>query len=388
MTDTPRTRTSPWIIVAKREILVQLTDRAFWIGTLTTIALIALGFIFGGLLGGDSSETKVAVSSDAAATVVAMAQEEGSGNYTALRVPEADVMATVEEGDASAALTHSEADGWQLTVKDLFEAPDLRAAVADYQMGVNAAEHNLDLAAISAGTELELVTMEDEEGQGMAVIISTIAFALLFMMSAMTFGMQIANSVVTEKESRIVEILAAAIPTRQLLLGKVVGSTIMALAQVVLIAATALVGLSLSEWSSMVGLVTPVVGWFVLFFLVGFASLACLWAAAGAMATRHQDLNQTTTPLMTIVMLVYMAGFLARGDVAHVLSYVPIASTVSMPGRLLSGESTWLDAGLAMVVAVAFMALCIWLGSKIYRRALMQTGSVLSWKDALRRQAA
>ena len=221
----------------------------------------------------------------------------------------------------------------------------------------------------------------------MAVIIATMAFAVLFLMSAITYGMQIANSVVTEKESRIVEILAAAIPTRHLLIGKIVGNTILALAQVILIATVALVALSLSEWSGFVGMIAPVAGWFVVFFLVGFASLACLWAAAGALATRMQDLSQTTTPLMMIVMLVYMAGFFASGTLAKVLSYVPIASTVQMPGRLLSGDSSWVDALIALAVAMAFMAVAVWFGSKIYRRGLLQTGRVLSWKDAFKKAA-
>ena len=105
------------------------------------------------------------------------------------------------------------------------------------------------------------------------------------------------------------------------------------------------------------------------------------------MATRHQDLSQTTTPLMMIIMLVYMSGFFAQGKAAEILSYVPIASTVSMPGRLLSGESTWVDALIALLLSVAFMAVAVWLGSKIYRRGLLQTGSVMSWKDALRKAA-
>ena len=154
------------------------------------------------------------------------------------------------------------------------------------------------------------------------LMIATFAFAILFMFSAMTFGMQIAQSVVTEKESRIVEILAAAVPIRQLLIGKVVGNSLLALSQVVLIVAAALVGMSFTEYKSMIALVAPVAGWFVLFFLVGFASLACLWAAAGSMATRVQDLSQTTTPLTTIIMLVYIVGMFARGTMAEVLSYV------------------------------------------------------------------
>ncbi|MDO5677290.1 MAG: ABC transporter permease [Propionibacteriaceae bacterium] len=383
-TRSARTNTPPWLIVAKREILVQLTDKAFWIGTLTTLAIIALAFGMGALFSGDGDPAKVAVASDEAAAVIQTASSQGI-NVTALELPEAELAQAVEDGDAVGALTHSDSAGWELMVKNLVDAPDLTGAVSEYQMGLNAASQNVDLAQLQAGTTLSVVTTEAEDGQGFAVIIATMAFAILFMMSAMTYGMQIANSVVTEKESRIVEILAAAIPTRQLLIGKIVGNTIMALGQVVLIATAALVGLSLSQWSSFVGMLAPVAGWFVLFFLVGFASLACLWAAAGAMATRHQDLSQTTTPLMMVIMLVYMSGFVARGTAAQVLSYVPIASTVSMPGRLLSGESTWIDAVLALAISAAFMMLAVWWGAKIYRRGLLQTGSVMGWKDAFKK---
>ena len=382
-----RTTTPPWLIVAKRELMVQLTDKAFWIGTLTTIGLVALGFLFTSLWGpGNGEPSKIAVSSDEAAQIITVAQEQGL-DVEALRVPDGEQVTAVENEDASAALTHEGEAGWTLTVLDAMDVQDLRPAVESHQMSANAAEHGLDIEELRAGTNLELVILSTEETQGVAILIATMGFAILFMMSAITYGMQIANSVVTEKESRIVEILAAAIPTRQLLIGKIVGNTILALAQVILIATAALVGLSMTEWSGFVGMIAPVAGWFALFFLVGFASLACLWAAAGAMATRHQDLSQTTTPLMMIIMLVYMSGFFAQGKAAEILSYVPIASTVSMPGRLLSGESTWVDALIALLLSVAFMAVAVWLGSKIYRRGLLQTGSVMSWKDALRKAA-
>ena len=226
-----------------------------------------------------------------------------------------------------------------------------------------------------------MVPLDGDDSTAVAITVATFAFAILFMIAALTYGMQIAQSVVTEKESRIVEILAAAVPIRSLLVGKVVGNTLMALSQVVLLVTVSLVGLQFTAYQAMIGIVAPVAGWFILFFLVGFASLACLWAAAGSMATRVQDLGQTTTPLMMVVMLVYMTGLFARGTVAEVLSYLPIASTVIMPGRLLSGEATWLNALLALLVAAAFMALAIWFGAKVYRRGLLQTGSVLSYKQ-------
>ncbi|MFT3889274.1 MAG: ABC transporter permease [Arachnia sp.] len=378
---TPHPVRRPWLVVAKREVVAQLSDKAFWIGTLTTIGLVIVIFLVTGFMSGANNTKKVAVDTDDAAAIVALAAKTGTP-VEAVRVSADQLTPTVVSGDADAALTLVPGSGWQLAVKNPTNAPSLDDAVRTFQIEHNATAAGVDAATILADSTLQLVPVEGDETGATAIIIATFAFAILFMFAAMTYGMQIAQSVVTEKESRIVEILASAVPIRDLLIGKVVGNTIMALAQVVLIVAVALLGMSFTDYKPMIGLVAPVAGWFVLFFLVGFASLACLWAAAGAMATRVQDLSQTTTPLTIIVMMVYMLGMFATGTMAKVLSYVPIASAVVMPGRLLQGETTWLHALGSLIVSVAFMAVAIWVGSRIYRRGLLQTGGVMKLKEA------
>ena len=378
----PRRRAS-WATVARREILAQLTDRAFWIGTLATLALVVLGLGFGVISATGGGTTRVAVSSDESMAVVQRAAASGVA-VEAVEVAPDELRSSVSASDADAALEQVPG-GWVLTVSDLTDTPDLADAITHVQISANATALGVDPADVLADTSLSVVPLEGDDLAAVAVFIATAAFSVLFMLAAVTYGMQIAQSVVTEKESRVVEILAAAIPLRQLLIGKVVGNMAMALGQVVLIVGVALLGLSWTHFAPLLGVVGGVVGWFVLFFIVGFASLACLWAAAGAMATRVQDLSQTTTPLTMVIMLVYFAGFFARGTAATVLSYVPIASTVTMPGRLMSGDAGWLDAVLALVVAAAFMSATIWVGDRIYRRGLLQTGTVLRLRDALRR---
>ncbi len=378
----PRRRAS-WATVARREILAQLTDRAFWIGTLATLALVVLGLGFGVISATGGGTTRVAVSSDESMAVVQRAAASGVA-VEAVEVAPDELRSSVSASDADAALEQVPG-GWVLTVSDLTDTPDLADAITHVQISANATALGVDPADVLADTSLSVVPLEGDDLAAVAVFIATAAFSVLFMLAAVTYGMQIAQSVVTEKESRVVEILAAAIPVRQLLIGKVVGNMAMALGQVVLIVGVALLGLSWTDFAPLLGVVGGVVGWFVLFFIVGFASLACLWAAAGAMATRVQDLSQTTTPLTMVIMLVYFAGFFARGTAATVLSYVPIASTVTMPGRLMSGDAGWLDAVLALVVAAAFMSATIWVGDRIYRRGLLQTGTVLKLRDALRR---
>lgn len=378
-----RKRSASWLTVAKREIMVQLIDKAFWIGTLSTLAIVAIAFAASSWFAGGGGPTKVAVADDGAASVVAMAQATGA-NVEAVRVSEGELRSTVQDGEADSALAFVDGAGWQLSVKNLTDTPDLADAVRTYQIEQNAEALQVDPAQILADTTLSMVPLDGNESETLAIFIATMAFSVLFMLSAITYGMQIAQSVVTEKESRVVEILAAAVPIRELLIGKVIGNSVMALGQVILIVCVSLIGMSMTEYAPLIAMIAPVAGWFVLFFLVGFTALACLWAAAGAMATRMQDLSQTTTPLTMIVMMVYLAGFLAKGTVATVLSYVPIASTVLMPGRLLSGEATWLDALISLLVAVAFMGLTIWLGERVYRRGLLQTNATLSMREAFR----
>lgn len=385
-TPTAHRRLPAWATVAKREILVQLTDKAFWIGTLTTIGLLiavfAFSFLFSG--SGSASATPIAVADDDAAAVIALAHEQGQ-NFEAVRVGEADLNQAVLDDRADAALVKAD-KGWRLLINPgvgMNTPPDLTEAVRSWQVQQNASTLGVDANAVLANSSLTIAPLS-ADSSGPAVVIASIFFSVLFMMSAMTYGMQIAQSVVTEKESRIVEILAATIPVRQLQIGKVVGNTIMAVAQVLLFVVVALVGASFTDFRSLIGMVLPVAGWFIVFFLVGFAALACLWAAAGAMATRTQDLSQTTTPLTMVIMIVYMVGFFASGAFAKVASFIPIVSTVMMPGRLFSGEASWLDALLALLIAIAFMAVAIVIGEKVYRKGLLQTNSVLSFKEALR----
>ena len=138
--------------------------------------------------------------------------------------------------------------------------------------------------------------MEGDAVDGMVGYFAGLGFAVLFMMSSMIYGMQIASSVIEEKQSRIVEILVAVIPVRQLLAGKVIGNTVIAFGQMVLLLGVTLIGVSFTPVTGALPNLSSGVGWFLAFFLAGFLALACIWAA-GALGTRSEDLNQTSQPL-------------------------------------------------------------------------------------------
>jgi ABC-2 type transport system permease protein len=196
--------------------------------------------------------------------------------------------------------------------------------------------------------------------------------------------MTLAGSVVEEKSSRLVEIIAARIPVRQLLAGKVLGHTTLALGQMALYMAVGLVGLSFSPYSSFLPSISSGVGWFLAFFLVGFLLLACLWAVAGALASRTEDLQSTAMPLSFLLMGVWFSAFLAKGTALVVLSFVPPFSAVLMTMRLLQGGVPLWQPIVALAILVVAAGGVILVAERLYRRSLLQTQGRVSLKAAWR----
>ena len=108
-----------------------------------------------------------------------------------------------------------------------------------------------------------------------------LALSFLFYFAALGFGYTLSGSIVEEKANRIVEIITTKIPVRQLLIGKIAGNSLLAIAQTALIVAIGLIGISFTEYSSYLPDLTAGVGWFAAFFVVGFCFIACWWAVCG-----------------------------------------------------------------------------------------------------------
>ncbi|VEW11441.1 ABC-2 family transporter protein [Brevibacterium casei] len=140
----------------------------------------------------------------------------------------------------------------------------------------------------------------------------------------MTFGVTIASSVVEEKQSRIVEILLASASAKVLMFGKVIACSILAFAQIALTAVAVLVGAAISGNDLVLGRLAAPIAWFIPLFVVGFVMIAALYAAAASMVSRSEDLGSTSSPLMMLILLPYMAVVLFADNeaVMAVLSYI------------------------------------------------------------------
>lgn len=387
------TRRAPWALVAAREIAVKLRDRNFLVGTALTLVLLVGAMLLPQLFTGGSSSYEVAVTDADGAAVVEQAQtalqlEEPEGTVAATTVPDrGSAEAQVRDGEVDAALVRGDA-GWEM-VTDGEPSTTLTTLLTDTvrssAMEQNAAAAGTTVEELTAGTTLTPVDLSEAEG-GMPSFVKFIlgfVFAFLFYMTSIMFGYQIANSVVEEKANRIVEILAAKIPVRQLLLGKVLGNTAIAFGQIALIAAVSLIGLTFIDLDVALPGLTQAIAWYVPFFVLGFLALACVWAASGALASRTEDVQSTSMPLTMVLVILFIASINVEGQVREILSFVPLASTFLMPMRIIEGGTELWEPVLALVLVLAFSGLTIWLGARLYERALLHTSGSLTWRKAM-----
>lgn len=354
-------------IVAKREIVTRFLSKSFIISTAITLvfvlAIMVLGPRLGDLFGGSDDGATVAVT-PAAAQVVG----ELPGFTTQEVADDAAARAAVESEEADAAVIASEGQ-LGVTVLGLHDAP------------------SSVVSALTVAPDVEVLQPDSGSNWGIQYLLA-MALGLLWMMSAITFGMSIANSVVEEKQTRIVEILLASVSARALLTGKIVGNSAAALVQILLIVGAAFLGMAINGDSLPVGDLTAPLAWFVALFLVGFVMIASLYAAAAALVSRTEDLANVQQPVMWLIMIPYFAIILFSDNALAqtIMSYIPFAAPVAVPMRVFTGEIAWWEPLLSMGVLAATTALIIMLAAKIYSNGLLRTGKPLKWREALQLQ--
>jgi len=384
--------TAAWRVIAEREVRVKLRDKPFLVSFAVLVLLVVVGLVLSAVLGGRPSTSQVAVlAQDARATAVVDGARGLLPAGDELEVREVADAAAAEQlvaaGDVDAALLPGPDGALELVGDEELDAEltDVlaRAAQADaLERGAQAAGTSAE--ELLAGSQLDQRLLSPPDVDPAVAAVLPFTFGFLFYVLAIQFGMAIAQSVVEEKQSRVVEILAAAVPLRSLLVGKVVANGALALGQVVVLVAVALGGLVLTGRAEVLGLVGAPVLWFVLYFLLGFTALACVWAVAGSVATRNEDLQSTTAPLLVVLLAVLYLGIFGGGWLLVVASYVPVASTVAMPARLVTGEVAWWEPVVSVALVLVAAALLVRLGASLYERSLLRTDRRTSVRELLR----
>ncbi|MCU1557807.1 MAG: sodium transporter permease [Microbacteriaceae bacterium] len=350
------------MLVARREITMRLRSKAFLISTGILLLAVLASIVVGSLASANATEPRVAAVGSATAVVKGV---KGLDVREAASVTEATRL--VREGRVDAAVVPADRSTSPLGIRVI---------------ALDSAPQTV-LARLSVTPPVELLAPPKQNPA--LVYFVALGFGLVFFMSAITFGSTIAQSVVEEKQTRVVEILMSTIPVRTLLAGKVLGNSILAFAQIAVIALLAGTGLLVTGQSSLLGILGPSIIWFVVFFALGFVLLAALFAAAASLVSRQEDVASVTTPVTMLVMIPYFLVIFFNDNplVLGVMSYVPFSAPVGMPMRIFLGTAEWWEPMLSLVILLLSAALVIVIGSRIYSNSLLRMGGRVKLSDAL-----
>jgi ABC-2 type transport system permease protein len=296
--------------------------------------------------------------------------------------------------------------------------------IADKLTKENLEKQHLDTLAIKkakANVVLNLSTTTGEESlRGLNEIKIAIggAFGYLIMMFIVIYGNMVMRSVIEEKTNRIVEIIISSVKPFQLMMGKIIGTSLAGLLQFLIwtilglilmfvvsmffgvqVGSTTgvspqLVSVAQNEFAGTAQLyikeiwnlpiVTILLG-FVVYFVGGYFLYSSFYAAIGAAVDNQTDSQQFLLPIIMPLMLSVYIGFFTvindpHGTIAVVFSMIPLTSPIVMLMRIPFGVPWWQIAISVSLLFASFFAV-VWFASKIYRVGILMYGKKPSWKE-------
>ncbi len=388
-------------LVAAREMRERFRGRVFRVGTLLILAVVGAAIVIPTIGGGKSQPHRIGVigslTAPSRATVVAAARNVGT---TVRFVPEPDQTAArrdLRSGRLDVAIvdsrelvvdkpmgpsdTSTRAQFVRAVAKDLGVAEAVQAA---HLSGVQA-------AALAGARPLPVQSLVAGTVKGSTRTTSVIGLVLVFLMLSQ-YNAWILIGVMEEKSSRVIEVLLAAVRPIQLLTGKVLGIGLVAFAQASVIVAFAL-ALAKAVGSDLLHGTAPMVLASTLLWLVlGYAFYCWVYAAAGSMAERQDQVQSLAFPLSLPIVFGYIISLTAAGSGSassffKVLAYLPPTAPFAMPVLVGFGTVTWWEFSASVVISLVCTVGVARLATSIYRRAILRTGRRVRLGEVLSRAA-
>lgn len=279
------------------------------------------------------------------------------------------------------------------------------------QKGIDKAE--IDSARTKITLQMENFTGEktSEFDNVMKIAIGGVAGYLIFMF-IIIYGNMIMRSVIEEKTNRIVEIIISSVKPFQLMLGKIIGTSLAGITQFaiwlviggVLFALapslfqvdtpTATQAIAATESHSEISNIITALyhfpfletsGVFLLFFVGGYLLYSSLYAMVGAMVDNETDTQQFLMPILIPLMLAFYVGMFSvieepHGTISVVFSYIPLTSPVVMLMRIPFGVAWW-EVLISLLLLYITFFLVIKIASKIYRIGILMYGKKPTYKE-------
>lgn len=232
--------------------------------------------------------------------------------------------------------------------------------------------------------ELGLVAGRSPDNEAAAAVMALLLFVAIIM-----YGQLVLTGVAEEKSSRVVEVLLARMPARNLLAGKVIGIGLLGLAQLALTAVAALLARMAFSSVEVPAVSVGVLAWVVIWFVLGYAMFAMAYGALGSLTSRAEDASTAAGPASVLIIVSYWAAYIVvandpQSAWSKVVSMFPATAPFAMPGRIALGAAAWWEPLVATVITLAAIAGLVVLAGRIYTGAILHTGPTLKLGDAWR----
>ena len=245
------------------------------------------------------------------------------------------------------------------------------------------------------------------------------AFGYLIMMFIVIYGNMVMRSVIEEKTSRIIEVIISSVKPFQLMMGKIIGTSLAGILQFMI---WALLGMTaMFIMSSIFGVqmgatsspqtqeaiqmaqkgmgsdiqmyikelwnlpIATILISFIFYFIGGYFLYSSFYASIGAAVDNETDSQQFLLPIiMPLILGVYIGFFTVindpHGTVATVFSMIPLTSPIVMMMRIPFGVPWW-QIAISMTLLFGTFLGVVWFASKIYRVGILMYGKKPSWKE-------
>ena len=411
-------------IITRREYLNKIRNRSFVIMTFVSpLILVIFALVIGFLTNvNNKSKAKDIVIVDESGLYANTFENTETIQYeylsnVSLKDAKAEVLAKSkygllyipDKGDQNIAFYSEESPSLSLT-------SELTNAMERTLFQHNLTKKGIDKKEIDAAKTHISIQMENFTGEKtseldnvMKITIGGIAGYLIFMF-IIIYGNMIMRSVIEEKTNRIVEIIISSVKPFELMLGKILGTSLAGLTQFaiwiviggVLLAlapsffevntsAQAVQGVgNVSEINNIVAALyhfpfaEPFLV-FLLFFIGGYLLYSSLYAMIGAMVDNETDTQQFLMPILLPLILAFYVGMFSvieepHGTISVVFSYIPLTSPVVMLMRIPFGVAWW-EVLISLVILYLTFFAVIKLASKIYRIGILMYGKKASYRE-------
>ncbi|PFX64449.1 sodium export permease [Bacillus wiedmannii] len=261
-------------------------------------------------------------------------------------------------------------------------------------MAITVAKHNVSPEiAQQLQTEISVKQEAIKDRSASAGIAYFFIFALYMFIVA--FGSTIAMNIASEKASRVMEVMIPKVKPLTMMYAKILAVVSTALLQLVILACGYLVPYLLGwvdlENGSLFGVIdvtkldAKIIGMFLIYFVTGYFLYAMMYAAAGAVVSKTEDLQGVMLPISILIIAAFFISLKSLGDpnstIVVISSYVPFFTPMVTFSRFVAGETGMLEIMITLAGLLATIGILSAVTSRIYVNGVMNYSDKVKFKD-------